>query len=57
MPAAAAPLPAVGDRPFPALSPAQRFHLDAYGYVVLERLLDAGAAYHSTASWAIFQRK
>ncbi len=27
------------DRPFPALTPAQRYHLDVYGYVVVENTL------------------
>ena len=27
------------DRPFPALTPAQRYHLDVYGYVVVEQAL------------------
>ena len=27
------------DRPFPALTPAQRYHLDAFGYVVVENAL------------------
>ena len=26
-------------RPFPALTPAQRYHLDVYGYVVVENTL------------------
>ena len=26
-------------RPFPALTPAQRYHLDVYGYVVVEKTL------------------
>ena len=30
------------ERPFPALTPAQRYHLDAYGYVVVENALTAG---------------
>ena len=29
-------------RPFPALTPAQRYHLDVYGYVVVENALTAG---------------
>ena len=29
------------ERPFPALTPAQRYHLDVYGYVVVENTLDA----------------
>ena len=28
-------------RPFPALTPAQRYHLDVYGYVVIENALSA----------------
>ncbi len=28
-------------RPFPALTPAQRYHLDVYGYVVIENTLTA----------------
>ena len=27
------------DRPFPALTPAQRYHLDVLGYVVVEKAL------------------
>ncbi len=30
------------ERPFPALTPAQRYHLDVYGYVVIENVLGAG---------------
>ena len=26
-------------RPFPALTPAQRYHLDVYGYIVVENTL------------------
>ncbi len=29
-------------RPFPALTPAQRYHLDVYGYVVVENALSEG---------------
>ena len=29
-------------RPFPALTPAQRYHLDVYGYVVVENVLSEG---------------
>ena len=29
------------DRPFPALTPAQRYHLDVFGYVVIENTLSA----------------
>jgi ectoine hydroxylase-related dioxygenase (phytanoyl-CoA dioxygenase family) len=32
-------LSAGGPRPFPALTPAQRYHLDVYGYVVVEKTL------------------
>ena len=28
-------------RPFPALTPAQRYHLDVYGYTVVKNTLDA----------------
>lgn len=28
-------------RPFPALTPAQRYHFDAYGYTIVENALDA----------------
>lgn len=28
-------------RPFPALTPAQRYHFDVHGYVVIEQILDA----------------
>lgn len=31
------------DRPFPALTPAQRYHLDVFGYVVVENTLEADA--------------
>ena len=27
------------ERPFPALTPSQRYHLDVYGYVVIENTL------------------
>lgn len=30
------------ERPFPALTPAQRLHMDLYGYVVIENLLSPG---------------
>ena len=29
------------DRPFPALTAAQRYHLDVFGYIVVENVLDA----------------
>ena len=30
------------ERPFPALTPPQRYHLDVYGYVVVENALSRG---------------
>ena len=34
------------DRPFPPLTPAQRYHLDVYGYVVIENTLKPAEASH-----------
>ena len=42
------------ERPFPALTPAQRYHLDVYGYVVVENTLSAdevGRLYEAMQKW------
>lgn len=36
------PGPPTFDRPFPALTPAQRYHFELYGYTIIENTLDAG---------------